>query len=257
MQPAIAITVSDVPAAVQKLEAIYQNGKSLESPEYVDIVRDVAKFLAKAPQEQVIYVLNLLAYASMDFRRFENRNNIWSSLDSALARIHKSSERTPENLLQALDYALLLCMANPGRTPNYALNLSGSFVQRLNSIQILSKEKLLKLLFILNLARNPLPATVARDLETRILNVVDNMTIEEYGLVAAAFFKTQTAITNPVLISKMINKAMIGESRISSNFIALSSILKVLKLSNIVPESVPAVRKFIDSFKKVGYPFMT
>ena len=226
-----------------------KDGESIEMPKYDDVAKELAQQLSQMSGETVIYVLDLLAHGFKDPRKFDNRNTLWSAIDSVLVRSHKAAERSLNNLLNSLDHALLLCMANPGRIPNLAINLSGSFVKRLKNME-LDKQKLLKLLFILNLSRNPVPASVARDLENRVLITIDDMTFEEVGLVCAAFFKTQTKISSAVLITKVVEKATIKENRTPDKAMAMSSILKMLKYQ-VVFETVANVRNFIDSFTKV------
>jgi hypothetical protein len=250
MQPVTPVPVQEPPDYVKKLEAICKDqNASIESPEFDETAAEIAEAIPTMPREMVFHILNLLVESAKHQSKFRNRNRIWFAIDSVLIKDHKKAERSPEVLRQSLNHAMLMCMANPGRIPGFVFNLCGSFVARLKDID-LNSDEVLKLLFILNLSRNPLPAAAALNLQEKVWNMMDLMNIDAIGLFCAAFFKTQTKITDPNILIKILVKAMVKENRTPEYSIALSSIMKALR-SQIIPSTLDQVRAFIDSFTRV------
>lgn len=247
---ALLLHLDAVPAAIQHLEQIAEAKQTLETPENDAVVRCLLEQLPSMNREEVLRTLQLMAALTEDESVSQNTAQVWSLLDSILVRDHKRADRSSRQLLSSLDHALLLCKASPGRTPNFAFNLCGSIVKRLASLD-LEQCSLLKLLFCLNLARNPIPASAALQLQQLVLRFIDDMSVEEVGLVAAAFFKTQTKLTNAELIVKIVGKVREKSLRFPDKQIAVSSIFKVLK-QQCIPETVACVRDFIDSFAAVS-----
>ena len=239
----------DVAQPLRALEALVACGGSIEDPSYSDYVQQLTDQLPSMDRMTVLQTLQLLSRAPRQKRQFDSRNSLWCAIDAVFVREHKKSDRTPERLAASLEEALLLCSANPGRIPNFAVNLSGSLVKRLHQLDC-DKDTLLRLLFCVNLARQPIPASRAWLLQSMVLRFIDHMTLGEVGLVAAAFFKTQTKLTRHELVSRIASKAANASLRTPETTVAVASILKALKYQHL-PESVPFVRQLITSFTQV------
>lgn len=248
-EPTVLHLTLPVPTSVQKLQQIWKQGETLESPNHADLVKDLVNELPQMARESVIHVLRLLSNMRKSRHDFDNQNEVWYAIDSVLIRDHKKADRTSNQLSASLDHSVLLSTANPGRIPRLVANLNGSLLKRLPEIQ-LDKERLLKFLFNLNLARDPLPFSGARFLENEVLKYVDDMTMEEVGLVAATFFKTQTKIQSPELVMKFVEKMADKRNRTPDKFIAMSSLFKILRYQ-ILAQTVDHVRDLIDSFTQV------
>lgn len=180
-----------------------------------DFVKQMVKIIPQLSDEDIIRVLSDLArFPSTPNAHSKNFYNLWSELDVVCDNRIKLW-KFPELLRVAqLWYTLGLC-----RTGKYTWNAIRKISRRFHK---LTGKQLVETMFYLNLCRKSLQMF---DIEAKFLEVLDELDINEIGIVSIAFFKTESKIRNFKLVENLFHKTIQHANEIQD--ITLVNILKV------------------------------
>lgn len=179
----------------------------------------------KFNDEQLIHSIHLLSLLPVTLSPFtRNYLELWNSLDdNCLKRIDNWSI---DQILLISDCWYLLNLTKSSNFVWQGLRKISRKIRKLNSKQ------LVQTMFICNLIRKPLIEMF--DFELNFYECINELTINEIGIMSMGFFKTQTPIRNPKLINEIYNRLMQNLDSIEN--ITLVNILKILRYSSKLPQ---------------------
>ncbi|XP_027228718.1 FAST kinase domain-containing protein 5, mitochondrial [Penaeus vannamei] len=151
---------------------------------------------------------------------------IWNALDKVCTDRMRRWDMTRMFLVADHWFALRL-----SRISMYNVQMTRILGKRVTSME---PSQLVQYLFYANLSRKLEPFIVMRELEKRLIEVLKDISIEELGVIAMGFFKTQTFLKNEKLIDAIIEKTQNNLECVSDA--SLCAILKVLR------KSIPVTR---------------
>ncbi|KAK3876256.1 hypothetical protein Pcinc_018943 [Petrolisthes cinctipes] len=199
----------------------------LEDSQYSGLCSVLAQSLRLLTDNQLISVLSALSlWPPTSATTTPNFVALWNSLD------HTCTER-----IRKWDIARMFLVADHW----FALRLSRISTYNIQMTKILGRQvtsmgpaQLVQFLFYANLSRKLEPFIIKRDIEKRLIDVLEHLSVEELGVISMGFFKTQTFLKSEKLIENIIKK-----TRESLEFVSDASLCAILKL---LRKSVPALQ---------------
>lgn len=165
-----------------------------------------------------------------------NYMELWNTLDIECCR--RIDRWSSSQLLLVSDAWYQLGLARIGEYVWLALRKLGRKVRKL------PPEQLVQSMFLCNLLRRPVFEMF--DFEVNLANCVQQMTLQELGVMAMGFFKTQTQIRNPELLQEIYRRV---ESQLDSvEDITLVALLKILRYSSKLPQ-VDALNHLLEALQ--------
>lgn len=153
-------------------------------------------------------------YPPPDTVTSHNFHDIWSALDDMCCQRH--NQWTRDKLLLIADQWYLLGLF---RYTDYMKNFSTRIMKK---VKHLTPAELVHTLFLINVTRRTIDMF---ELECRLEKCIDELSVDELGIVSMSFFKTKTPIKGTFIIGQMIDKLLYETTTV--NEITLSAILKV------------------------------
>lgn len=180
------------------------------------------------PDDQLLAALLALAHLpetpSLNTKNFLE---LWSVLDDACcARIF---DWPIERILLTCDHWYLL---NLGKVNKFNWNAAKKLGRK---IRKLSAPHLVQTMFYTNLLRNPIVEMI--DFEMNMSQSVGSMRLDEIAVMCMGFFKTQTTIKSPQLITELYARLQAEIDTVPD--IGLVNVLKMLRYSSRIPHVDP------------------
>lgn len=199
----------------------------LEDTQHSNLCGELTKRLSYLSDEQLLMVLSSLSlWPPTSATTTPNFLALWNALDQVCTQRMKKWDMSRMFLVADHWYALKL-----SRISMYNVQMTKALGRRVASM---GPTQLVQYLFYANLSRKLEPFIVMRDLEKRLTEVLQHVSIEELGVIAMGFFKTQTFLRNEKLIDAIISKTQENLEFVSDA--SLCAILKILR------KSVPGTR---------------
>jgi hypothetical protein len=202
---------------------------SIESLENFNlIINKLIEILDKLSLDQLTNVLESMTLWSIVKNPMEpNFYRLWSKIDEHLTkRLAAVSFHNNQIIAQNLRIAKQWYKLNVGRISKFNRLL----IQKLNSPDLqLNKSQFLHLMFYLNLQRE-IDEKTKPHLMNRLEILINEMSLDEIGVICMTFFKTQTKLSPniiPIIISRAIN-----EISDQTNNVIRTSILKAIRFSH-------------------------
>jgi hypothetical protein len=202
---------------------------SIESSQNFNlIINELIQILDKLSLDQLTNVLESMTLWPIVKNPMEpNFYRLWSKLDDHLTkRLGSVSFHNNQIIAQNLRIAKQWYKLNVGRISRFNRLL----IQKLNSPDLqLNKSQFLHLMFYLNLQRE-IDEKTKPHLMNRLENLINEMSLDEIGVICMTFFKTQTKLSPniiPIIISRAIN-----EISNETNNVIRTSILKAIRFSH-------------------------
>lgn len=192
----------------------------ISSDEYDEFIKNLVLKLKSLRDDKILKVLD-------DLKRFpqtpntytKNFHELWKELDKEC--IERSRNWKYPQMLKVCNLWLKLHLCKIGDYTSKAVSKITRRVDRL------PKDAFLEVMFYLTICRIKIPLT---DVETKFLEVIDTLSINEIGIVCLAFFKTESSIRDAMLIDKIYDRTI--ESIASIEDITLVNILKTIRYSS-------------------------
>ncbi|XP_068158918.1 FAST kinase domain-containing protein 5, mitochondrial [Drosophila tropicalis] len=209
----------------------------LSEPCFKDFVRNLCDQMHHFTDDQLLGFLHGLSrLPSPESTKSPNYMELWNTLDIECCR---RIERWPTNqLLLVSDAWYQLGLARIGEYVWQALRKLGRKVRKL------PPEQLVQSMFLCNLLRRPVFEMF--DFEMNLARCVNDMTLQELGVMAMGFFKTQTPIRNPELLAQLYTRLEAELDTVED--ITLVAMLKVLRYSSKLPQ-VEALHRLLRSLQ--------
>lgn len=187
----------------------------ISNDKFDSFVKELIKIIPQLNDEEIIRVLSDLSrFPPTPNAHSKNFYNLWSELDVVCNERIKLWKFSELLRVAQLWYTLGLC-----RTGEYTWNAIRKISRRFHK---LTGKQLVETMFYLNLCRKSLQMF---DIEAKFLEVLDELNINEIGIVSIAFFKTESKIRNFKLIESLFHKTIEHSHEIQD--ITLVNILKV------------------------------
>ncbi|KAK7082600.1 hypothetical protein SK128_025523 [Halocaridina rubra] len=195
---------------------------NLEDAQHSNLCDVLSKNLSYISDQQLMSVLSSLAiWPPTDTITSPNFVGLWNALDQECTQRMKKWGMSQMFLVADHWYALRL-----SRISMYTVQMTKHLGRKVSSME---PSQLVQYLFYANLSRKLIPLIVMNDLEKRLTEVLQHVSIEELGVIAMGFFKTQTFLKNEQLIEYIIKKTKQNLEFVSDA--SLCAILKILRKS--------------------------
>ncbi|KAH8418968.1 hypothetical protein KR222_010593, partial [Zaprionus bogoriensis] len=205
----------------QLVQYIAQSQAQISEERFTDFVRVYCQQLHLFNDEQLVGTLrHLRQIPAPESTRALNYVELWNTLDIECCR--RIERWSSTQLLLVSDAWYQLHLARIGEFVWLALRKLGRKVRKL------PPEQLVQSMFLCNLLRRPVFEMF--DFEVNLARCVDQMTLQELGVMAMGFFKTQTPIRNPELIEQIYTRLQAELDTVED--ITLVALLKVLRYSS-------------------------
>ncbi|XP_017154693.1 FAST kinase domain-containing protein 5, mitochondrial [Drosophila miranda] len=203
----------------------------ISEPQFDAFARIYCEQMHHLSDDQLLDTLRALGQLpTPESTKTRNYMELWNTLDIECCR---RIERWPTGqLLLVSDAWYQLGLARIGECVWLALKKLGRKVRKL------PPEQLVQSMFLCNLLRRPVFEMF--DFEMNLARCIDQMTLQELGVMAMGFFKTQTQIRNPELLDQLF--ARLTRELDTVEDITLVSLLKVLRYSSKLPQVEPLIR---------------
>lgn len=199
----------------------------LEDAQHSSLCGELTKKLTHLSDQQLLMILSSLAlWPQTSTSTTPNFLSLWNRLDQVCTQRMKKWDMSQMFLVADHWYALKL-----SKLSTYNVQMTKMLGRRVGSME---PTQLVQYLFYANLSRKLEPFIVMRELEKRLTEVLEHVSIEELGVIAMGFFKTQTFLKSEKLIDAIIDKTQENLEFVSDA--SLCAILKILR------KSVPGTR---------------
>ncbi|XP_071532074.1 FAST kinase domain-containing protein 5, mitochondrial [Panulirus ornatus] len=199
----------------------------LEDSQYSGLCAALTSRLMHISDNQLLKVLSALSlWPPTSSTTTPNFVAVWNALDHACTKRMRQWDMTRMFLVADLWFALRL-----SRITMYNVQMTKVLGRRVTSME---PPQLVQYLFYANLSRKLEPFIVKQEIEKRLIEVLGKISIEELGVIAMGFFKTQTFLKNEKLIGAILEK-----TKESLEFVSDASLCAILKL---LRKSVPATQ---------------
>ncbi|XP_068225597.1 FAST kinase domain-containing protein 5, mitochondrial [Palaemon carinicauda] len=199
----------------------------LEDAQHSSLCGELTRKLNQLNDQQLLMILSSLSLwpqtAAVTTPHFVG---LWNRLDQVCTQRMKKWDMSQMFLVADHWYALKL-----SKMSVYNVQMTRLLGRRVGSME---PTQLVQYLFYANLSRKLEPFIVMRELEKRLVEVLEHVSIEELGVIAMGFFKTQTFLKSEKLIEAIIDKTQENLEFVSDA--SLCAILKILR------KSVPGTR---------------
>ncbi|KAL9883815.1 FAST kinase domain-containing protein 5, mitochondrial isoform 1-T1 [Glossina fuscipes fuscipes] len=188
--------------------------------------------------EQLLESLRLLLVLPKEESvRADNFIELWNALDVECCR--RIENWDTNELLLVCDAWYKLDLARICDFVKEALRKMGRKVRKMTASQ------LVQTMFLCNVMRCSLYEMM--DFEVNLAHYVQNMSLDELGVMSMGFFKTQTRLRNPELLDNLY-KRLINELDTAKD-ITLVAILKILRYSSKIPQ-VDKMKELLDKMSQ-------
>lgn len=167
-----------------------------------------------------------------------NFAKIWGSIDEECVRRIKNWDLN--KVLYACDHWYKLYLVRKSNFMWFANFKLGKKPTRLLPHQ------LIQCMFYLNVYRRWHPEINKYDFEYSLEKCFEELTLDEIGIFAMGFFKTQAKIRNPVLLSEIMARTTSEISDVHD--VTLAAILKIIRYS-LIPNHADALYYFLDKLQ--------
>lgn len=217
----------------------------ISESQFDNIVDAIAARRLSFNHEQQVNILSALSvFPKTSSKTSRNYFDVWQAIEeSAIKQMHAW---TIENNLLLADCFYILNLGKISKFTQKILRRIGKHANNLN------KHELLHFLFLLNVIRKPIENMI--DIERNLLSkgTIEMFNIDEIGVIAMGFFKTETAIKSPKLLKYIFNKLSCNIHNVPD--LSMVNILKILRYSsrlaeqdmirNILDEISPHIHRF-------------
>ncbi|BFG01006.1 FAST kinase domain-containing protein 5 mitochondrial [Drosophila madeirensis] len=212
-----------------------ETNTQISEPQFDGFARTYCKQTHHLSDNQLLGTLRALGQLpTPESTKTRNYMELWNTLDIECCR---RIERWPTGqLLLVSDAWYQLGLARIGEYVWLALKKLGRKLRKL------PPEQLVQSMFLCNLLRRPVFEMF--DFEMNLARCIDQMTLQELGVMAMGFFKTQTQIRNPELLNQLFDRLTKELDTVED--ITLVSLLKVLRYSSKLPQVEPLIRLLRD-----------
>lgn len=232
-----------------------QTSVSITSPSIQNFINELNEGQLETSREDIVKqleslndddILNLTRWLTTTLAQSDVNNSKLLNLSSQLDRVVSKRISGDKSRFSDLDIGWEACL-HFYQVKNRDTTIDAFAKNLLWKLQSLDNKNLVRLLFLLNVRRDPLPSFFVPLLESKFLQSMDSLTLKELFVGAAAFFKTQTRFRDATLLKRICERVLEADIAELDN-LGLSTILKLLKNDHhkIV---APYVRRIISSFK--------
>ncbi|XP_034481785.1 FAST kinase domain-containing protein 5, mitochondrial [Drosophila innubila] len=210
---------------LQLVQHCAQTATQISDERFTDFVRIYCEQMHHLNDEQLVGSLrSLQQLPTTESTKTANYMELWNTLDIECCR--RIDGWSSSQLLLVSDAWYQLGLARIGEFVWLALRKIGRKIRKL------PPEQLVQSMFLCNLLRRPVFEMF--DFELNLANCVQQMTLQELGVMAMGFFKTQTQIRNPELLQQIYTRL---EAQLDSvEDITLVALLKILRYSSKLPQ---------------------
>ncbi|KAG0722490.1 FAST kinase domain-containing protein 5, mitochondrial [Chionoecetes opilio] len=199
----------------------------LEDTRHSGLCSELVGSLAQLSDDHLLRVLSALSlWPPTSATRTPNFVALWNALDQACTERINRWDMTRMFLVADHWFALRL-----SRISMYNIHMTKLLGRKVLSM---APSQLVQYLFYANLSRKLEPFIIKKDIEKRICEVLSQISVEELGVIAMGFFKTQTFLKNERLVEAIIKKTQENLECVSDA--SLCAILKLLRKSTPVTQ---------------------
>ena len=228
---------------VAMLIDVIRSRNTMEGEEVAELIKELNEERSELSDDDIIFIMDALT--SLPFLAREAN---FFELCKIVEGIASSRSGQKDSKFKDTDFVwevvVLLYKLSMTRLSPFVMNVVSNWLKYVHGM---SKENFLRLLFLVNARRTQLTEAQTKQIQDKFLQCIPNMETAEVAVASLAFFKTQSKITDPALITSMLNKLSKDLKNVDS--LVLSGILKNLKYGHVGNISTQ-VRKFISCFKK-------
>lgn len=194
----------------------------LEDRKHSRLCSALVSSVAQLDDNQLLKVLSALSlWPPTSATTTPNFVALWNALDQTCTERINRWDMTRMFLVADHWYALKL-----SRISMYNVRMTKLLGRKVSSM---GPTQLVQYLFYANLSRKLEPFIIKKDIEKRITEVLPQISIEEIGVIAMGFFKTQTFLKNEKLVEAIVKKTQENLECVSDA--SLCAILKLLRKS--------------------------
>ncbi|KAK8386176.1 hypothetical protein O3P69_010711 [Scylla paramamosain] len=194
----------------------------LEDRKHSELCSALVRNLRQLSDNQLLQVLSALSlWPPTNATTTPNFVALWNALDQACTERINRWDMTRMFLVADHWYALRL-----SRISMYNIQMTKLLGRKVSTM---GPTQLVQYLFYANLSRKLEPFIIKKDIEKRISEVLTQISIEELGVIAMGFFKTQTFLKNERLVQGIVKKTQENLDCVSDA--SLCAILKLLRKS--------------------------
>nr|XP_053656080.1 FAST kinase domain-containing protein 5, mitochondrial-like [Cherax quadricarinatus] len=199
----------------------------LEESQHSGLCNTLSSKLTQISDNQLLMVLSALSlWPPTDGTTTPNFVVLWNALDQACTERMRRWDMGKMFLVADHWFALRL-----SRISMYNVRMTKILGRKVTSM---APTQLVQYLFYANLSRKLEPFIVKKEIEKRLTEVLELISIEELGVIAMGFFKTQTFLEDEKLIEVIIKK-----TKDDLEFVSDASLCAILKL---LRKSVPVTQ---------------
>ena len=196
----------------------------LNNPSHTPLISAFVKILPSLSNQELKQI-----FASLKvFTKFihnpnvTNYNQLWKGLDTECVSRLPSMSMSEAYIFGDLFYQLRL-----SRICSYTQSMISNFSKKL---PLMAPHEFVQFMFHLNLCRVPPKSVDPRKFETKLSKVINDISIDELGIISLGLFKTKTFIHTEDIRVQFLERLLASDlSNISS--ITMASILKILRKS--------------------------
>lgn len=205
-----------------------QTDTQISDERFSGFIRIYCEQLHRFSDEQLVGTLRHMQQLPVpESTKVANYMELWNTLDIECCR--RIDRWSTAQLLLVSDAWYQLNLARIGEFVWQALRKLGRKIRKL------PPEQLVQSMFLCNLLRRPVFEMF--DFEVNLAQSVDRMTLQELGVMAMGFFKTQTPIRNPELLQQLFIRLEAELDTVED--ITLVALLKVLRYSSRLQQVEP------------------
>lgn len=194
----------------------------LEDRKHSGLCSALVNSLKQLSDNQLLSVLSALSlWPPTSASTTPNFVALWNALDKACTERITQWDMTRMFLVADHWYTLRL-----SRISMYNVRMTKILGRKVSSM---GPTQLVQYMFYANLSRKLEPFIVKKDIEKRISEVLPQISIEELGVIAMGFFKTQTFLKSESLVEAIVKKTQENLECVSDA--SLCAILKLLRKS--------------------------
>lgn len=195
----------------------FEKEQDISNRKYSEIVKSLQRKCPKFSDCELRKILKCLRL----WNKYVISTSVWGCIDAECTK--RMSDWSPDNILLTCDLFYKLKFEHPaGFIWNSVKHLS-------NNPDKLSTPNLVQFAYFINICRRP--SLKLYRTEYCLDKHINELSIEEVGIVAMGFFKSQNKIQNVSLINQIIRKTIRSVNDASD--VSLASIVKILRYASI------------------------
>ncbi|XP_030381847.1 FAST kinase domain-containing protein 5, mitochondrial [Scaptodrosophila lebanonensis] len=238
LQPAAVVTPDELNA---DFETLVQHCAVTQTPisdaRFASFTQSYCDNLHRLSDEQLLETLRRLPQLpTPSSTKSPNYMELWNTLDIECCR--RIERWSTSQLLLVCDAWYQLGLARIGEFVWQAMRKLGRKVRKM------SPEQLVQSMFLCNVLRRPVFEMF--DFEVNLARCVQQMTLQELGVMSMGFFKTQTPIRNPELLAELYTRLEAELPNVEN--ITLVALLKVLRYSSKLPQ-VASMQRLLEALR--------